>query len=66
MNAFSSLELQENAGHLNALKYLTSEDVDSITVFVCSLYGYNTVFDIDEAKYKSLVFVSGGKSPLPI
>ena len=56
-----------SAGHLNALGSLTSDEVDvsAVTSCVCSLYGYNTL-DINEARYKLFMRVSGGRGKNPL
>ena len=54
MKPFALLEMQIDAGHLNALGSLTSDEVDApaVTSCVCSLYGYSTL-DINEARKKT-------------
>ena len=62
MKTFALLGMQIDAGYLNALGLLTSNEVDDpkVTSCVCSLYSYNTL-DINEARYKSRMRVNGGK-----
>ena len=47
--------------HVTVLRSLTTAEVDmpGVTTFVCSMYGFITS-DMDEAKYKALMRMSGG------
>lgn len=54
--------LEADPEHIMALQSLTTEEVDiqSVTSFVCSLYGFKTS-NIIEARYKAFMRMSGGK-----
>ena len=53
--------------YVMALRSLTSEEVDipAVTSFVCSLFGFKT-FDINEARYKAFMCMSGGTEKEPL
>ena len=53
--------METDASHVMALQSLTSEEVDieAVTFFVCSLYGFTTS-DINEARYKAFLCMSSG------
>ena len=55
--------------HVTALRSLTSDDVDMPgvrpTSFVCSMYGVTTS-DINEARYKAFMRMSGGDEKDPL
>ena len=53
--------METDASHVVALQSLTSEEVDieAVTSFVCSLYGFATS-DINEARYKAFLRMSAG------
>ena len=67
MKPFALPEMQIDAGQLNALWSLTSDEVDvpAFTSFLYSLYGFNTT-DINEARYKSCMRISCGKGKKPL
>ena len=53
--------------HVTALRSLTSIEVDmpGVTSFVCSMYGFTTS-DINEARYKAFIRMSGGDEKDPL
>ena len=53
--------------HVTALRSLTSIEVDmpGVTSFVCSMYGFTTS-DINEARYKAFIRMSGGDEKYPL
>ena len=53
--------------HVTALRSLTSIEVDmpGVTSFVCSMYGFTTP-DINEARYKAFIRMSGGDEKYPL
>ena len=57
---------KETDQHLSALRSLTSAvDVAAVTSYVCALYGHN-IDDIDEARFKTFLRISGGKTDEPL
>ena len=59
MKPFQRMETDES--HVMALRSLTSEEVDieAVTFFVCSLYGFATT-DINQARYKAFMRMNAG------
>ena len=53
--------------HVTALRSLTSIEVDmpGVTSFFCSMYGFTTS-DINEARYKAFIRMSGGDEKYPL
>ena len=60
MKPFQRLETDAQK-HVMALQFLASVEVDipAVTSFICTLYGYKTA-DINEARYKAFMGMSGG------
>ena len=59
--------LESDPAHVLAMRSLTTDKVDipAVTSFVCSLYGFTTS-DINEARYKAFIGISGGNEKEPL
>ena len=67
LKPFQRLVADISDWHVTALRSLTSIEVDmpGVTSFVCSMYGFTTS-DINEAKYKAFIRMSGGDEKYPL
>ena len=67
LTPFQRLVADISDWHVTALRSLTSIEVDmpGVTSFVCSMYGFTTS-DINEARYKAFIRMSGGDEKYPL
>ena len=67
LKPFQRLVADISDWHVTALRSLTSIEVDmpGVTSFVCSMYGFTTS-DINEARYKAFIRMSGGDEKYPL
>ena len=67
LKPFQRLVADISDRHVSALRSLTSIEVDipGVTSFVCSMYGFTTS-DINEARYKAFIRMSGGDEKYPL